>query len=83
MFQKYGLKRNTLIYCYLFKMSRKSKYIRFKNHEIKIKSQFIIYVDFESILLPELTGRKIQLSLKRINIKTYCLQLWLQISICR
>ena len=29
----------------------------------------MIFVDFESILLPELIGKKIQLSLKRINLK--------------
>ena len=38
MFQKYAVKRNMLIYYYLFKISRKSKYIRFENHERKTKS---------------------------------------------
>ena len=35
------------------KMPREGQYVRFKNHERKIKSPFIIYADFESILVPE------------------------------
>ena len=35
------------------KMSKKSKYFKFKNFERKIKLPFIIYVVFESILVPE------------------------------
>ena len=31
----------------------KSEYVKFKNFEIKIKSPFMIYEDFERILLPE------------------------------
>ena len=34
-------------------MPKKSEYVKFKNCERKIKSSFIIYADFESILLPE------------------------------
>ena len=34
-------------------MPKKSEYVKFKNYERKIKSWFIIYTDFESILLPE------------------------------
>ena len=34
-------------------MPKKSEYVKFKNYERKIKSSFIIYADFESILLPE------------------------------
>ena len=33
-------------------MPKKGEYIRFKNYERKIKS-FMIYADFESILVPE------------------------------
>ena len=32
---------------------KKSEYVRFKNYERKIKSPFMIYADFESILVPE------------------------------
>ena len=35
------------------KMSGKGKYIKFKNFGRKIKSPFMIYADFESILVPE------------------------------
>ena len=35
------------------KMPKKGQYVRFKNYERKIKSPFIIYADFESILVPE------------------------------
>ena len=35
------------------KMSKKGKYIKFKNFGRKIKSSIMIYVDFESILVPE------------------------------
>ena len=34
-------------------MSKKSEYAKFKNYERKIKSPFINYADFESILVPE------------------------------
>ena len=34
-------------------MPRKSEYVKFRNYERKIKSSFIIYADFESILVPE------------------------------
>ena len=34
-------------------MSKKGEYVRFKNYERKIKSTFIIYADFESILVLE------------------------------
>ena len=36
------------------KMPKKGQYVRFKNYERKIKSPFIIYADFESILVPEI-----------------------------
>ena len=36
----------------MIKIPKKGEYIRFKNHERKIKSALMIYADFESILLP-------------------------------
>ena len=35
------------------KMFKKGKYVKFKNFERKIKSPFVIYMDFQSILVPE------------------------------
>ena len=40
------------------KMSKKGEYVKFKNFERKIKSPFIIYADFESILQPEDNGKQ-------------------------
>ena len=40
------------------KMSKKENYIKFKNFERKIKSPFMIYEDFESLLVPEGNGRQ-------------------------
>ena len=37
----------------MIKVPEKWEYIRFKNYERKIKSPFMIYADFESILIPE------------------------------
>ena len=34
-------------------MPKKGEYVKFRNYERKIKSPFIIYADFESILVPE------------------------------
>ena len=34
-------------------MPKKVAYVKFKNYERKIKSPFIIYADFESILVPD------------------------------
>ena len=39
-------------------MPKKGKYVKFKNYERKIKSVFIIYTDFELILVPEDNGQK-------------------------
>ena len=36
-----------------FRMPKKVGYVKFKYYERKIKSPFMIYVDFESILKPE------------------------------
>ena len=40
------------------KMPKKGKYINFINFERKIKSPFMIYADFESILVPEDNGKQ-------------------------
>ena len=37
---------------------KKGENVRFKNYERKIKSQFIVYADFESILVPENNGKQ-------------------------
>ena len=47
-------------------MPKKGEYVKFKNYERKIKSAFIIYADFESILVPEDNG-------KQTNIKNILL----------
>ena len=39
-------------------MPKKSEYVKFKNNERKIKSLFLIYADFESILVPEDNGKQ-------------------------
>ena len=39
------------------KMPKKSEYVKFKNFERKVKSPFMIYADFESILVPEDNGK--------------------------
>ena len=39
-------------------MTKKGEYIEFRNFESKVKSPFMIYVDFESILVPEDNGRQ-------------------------
>ena len=39
-------------------MPKKSEYVTLKNYERKIKSPFIIYADFESILVPENNGKQ-------------------------
>ena len=38
-------------------MPLKGKYVKFKNYERNIKSPFIIYADFRSILVPEDNGK--------------------------
>ena len=37
---------------------QKGEYFRFKNYERKIKSPFMIYADFESILVTEDNGKQ-------------------------
>ena len=39
-------------------MSKKGEYVTFRNYERKIKSPFITYADFESILVPENNGKQ-------------------------
>ena len=39
-------------------MPKKGEYIKFKNFGIIIKSPFMIYVDFASILVPEDNGKQ-------------------------
>ena len=40
------------------KMPKNGEYVKFKNFERKIKSTFLIYADFESILVPEDNEKK-------------------------
>ena len=40
------------------KIPKKREYVKFKNFERKIKSPFLIYADFESILVPEDNGKQ-------------------------
>ena len=39
-------------------LPKKSEHAKFKNLERKIKSTLIVYVDFESILVPEYNGKQ-------------------------
>ena len=39
-------------------MQKKCEYVKLKNYERKIKSSFITYADFESILVPENNGKE-------------------------
>ena len=39
-------------------MPKKSEYVQFKNFERKVKSPFMIYADFEGILVPEDKGKQ-------------------------
>ena len=64
-------------------MPKKGDYIKFKNYERKLKSPFMINVDFETVLVPKDNGKQKsrRILYKQISI-TYWLQLWLQISMC-
>ena len=42
----------------MLKMSMKDEFVRFKNYARKIKSLFMFYADFESILIPEGNGKQ-------------------------
>ena len=50
-------------------MPKKGEYVKFKNCKNKIKSQFLIYADFESILVPEDNGKRNPENVIRANIK--------------
>ena len=39
-------------------MSKKGENVKFKNFERKVKSTFMNYADFESILVPEDNGKQ-------------------------
>ena len=39
-------------------MPKRGEFVKFKNYERKLKSSFISYADFESILVPENNGKK-------------------------
>ena len=54
-------------------MPKKSEYIKFKNCERKIKSPFIIYVDFKVFQCQKIMESKIQKSLIQTNIKNILL----------
>ena len=41
------------------KLPKKGEHVKLKNSERKIKSPFMIYVDFKSILVPEDNGNQI------------------------
>ena len=41
----------------MVKMAQKGETVKFKNYTRKIKSPFMIYSDFESILVPENNGK--------------------------
>ena len=41
-------------------MPEKSEHVKFKNYERKLKSPFIIYAEFESILVSKDNGKQIQ-----------------------
>ena len=51
-------------------MLKKGENVKFRNYERKIKSTIIIHANFESILVLENNGKKIQKILMRTNIKS-------------
>ena len=52
---------------------KKGEYVRFTYFERKMESSFLIYVDFERILVLEDNGKQIRKSLIRTNIKNILL----------
>ena len=42
----------------MIKMPKKGEYVKFRNFERNIKSPFMIYVDFESIVVPQDNGKQ-------------------------
>ena len=64
----------------MIKMPKKFEYVKLKNFERKIKSPFMIYADFESILVPEDNGTQNpngSYTKKYHNKQICCLKLWL------
>ena len=55
------------------KMPMKSEYVKFRNYDRKIKSPFMIYSDFESVLVLKIMKIKIQTSFIQTNIKNMLL----------
>ena len=55
------------------KVPKKGEYVRFKNYENRIKPPFMIYADFESILVPKDNGK--QNSAKAKEAKVLCEQI--------
>ena len=53
--QKYVLKTQRFE---VLKMSTKSEYIKIKSYERKINLLFVIYTDFEGILVPQDNGKQ-------------------------
>ena len=51
-------------------MLKKGENVKFRNYEREIKSTIIIHANFESILVLENNGKKIQKILMRTNIKS-------------
>ena len=43
----------------MINISKKGEYVKIRNYERKIKSLFMIYADFENILVPENNGKNI------------------------
>ena len=59
-------------------MPKNGEHVKLKNYDRKIKSPFMIYADFESILVPEDNGKQnTKESYTNKYHKRYCLQLWL------
>ena len=54
-------------------MPKKGEYVRFKNYERKVKSPFMIYAHFDSILRQKILESKIQMNLIQANIRNMLL----------
>ena len=54
-------------------LPKKGEHIKFRNHKRKTSSPFIIYADFESVLVPEKNEKQIQKNLILANIKNILL----------
>ena len=64
----------------MIKMPKIGKYVRCKRYEGKMKSLFMIFTDFESILVPEIIESEIQINVTEANIKTRLLAIMVIIS---